>query len=430
MKRICLNPLLFAPLDAREDDRARGKTKRRLRALVCTIGVLSLIFAVIIFVFCDTKLAFAQKDKSAAELEKQLGEAVDDAIDGLDADKLEEYLRSLGGYEREGIGIEDVKSALKALVRGEGDFFSRFLSLTGKSVGRYFAGFLPACVTMIIICLLNNMLGGLTSELSRGGTTEVVHMVCYGAIIIVLMSGVVGVIGTVTDTVYRLTTFAEAVFPLLLTLLSMLGGSSAVATFSPYMAALSSAIMQVITAVIVPAFIAAIVFSVVGNLSKNVKLDKLTKLIKSSSTWLMGIVFGLFTTFLTVQGVTGGVVDKFGFNMAKFALSSYVPVLGGYLSDGFDLFSASLALVKNALGYTGVVILVSSVLFPLLQVASFSLLIRLTAAIAEPIGDSRVASLLTAVASNMKLLIAALAGVAFEFFVLLMLLIGSCNMGI
>ena len=188
--------------------------------------------------------------------------------------------------------------------------------------------------------------------------------------------------------------------------------------------------MKLISSAVLPAFVATIIFSIVGNISQTVKLDKLTKLVKSASTWLIGIVFGIFASFLTAQGITGGVADKFGFNIAKFALSSYVPILGGYLSDGIDLLSASLVLVKNALGYTGVLILMGTVLFPILKIITFSLAMRLTSAVAEPIGDGRVSALLHSVAGSLNLLITALAGVAFMFFLLIMLLIGSCNMGI
>ena len=324
-----------------------------------------------------------------------------------------------------------MKAALKSLVNGQtDDFFSKLIGLLAGTLGKYFAGFLPSFITIIVICLLKNMLGNLTGGLAGGSTTEVVHIVCYCAVIIVLITGISSVIATVTQTIALLVGFSRAIFPVLLTLLSMLGGATTVAAYTPLMAVLSGLIMKIITVVIVPAFIATIVFSVVGNISKNVKLDKLTKVVKSASTWLIGIVFGLFATFLTVQGITGGVVDKFGFNVAKFALSSYVPVLGGYLSDGFDLLSTSLVLVKNAIGYTGAVILICIVLFPLVKVVIFTLTLRLTSAIVEPIGDTRMSGLLHTVAGNMNLLITALAGVAFLFYILLMLFIGSCNMGL
>ncbi len=407
----------------------RKRSKKKTVFALCVIAVV--LISLLVSVCSPAQVANADDNKSEEEVRKELSDAVNDAIDRLDLSDLQKFLDSLTAQEKEAININDVKAALKSLVNGQtDDFFSKLIGLLAGTLGKYFAGFLPSFITIIVICLLKNMLGNLTGGLAGGSTTEVVHIVCYCAVIIVLITGISSVIATVTQTIALLVEFSRAIFPVLLTLLSMLGGATTVATYTPLMAVLSGLIMKIITVVIVPAFIATIVFSVVGNISKNVKLDKLTKVVKSASTWLIGIVFGLFATFLTVQGITGGVVDKFGFNVAKFALSSYVPVLGGYLSDGFDLLSTSLVLVKNAIGYTGAVILICIVLFPLVKVVIFTLTLRLTSAIVEPIGDTRMSGLLHTVAGNMNLLITALAGVAFLFYILLMLFIGSCNMGL
>ena len=56
--------------------------------------------------------------------------------------------------------------------------------------------------------------------------------------------------------------------------------------------------------------------------------------------------------------------------------------------------------------------------------------LRLTAAITEPIGDTRTSSVLGALADNTGLLVTALVGVGFMFFVILMLVIGSFNPGV
>ncbi|MDE5601147.1 MAG: stage III sporulation protein AE [Clostridia bacterium] len=412
---------------------ARKEQRRKWRKRIFALVIILLIAVTLLACVCsDIKVARAgEESKSEEEVKKQLSDAVNDAIDRLDLSELQKFIDSLDEQQRHALDINDAKATLRALVNGESkDFFTKLINLLANTLGKYFAGFLPSFITIIVICLLKNMLGGMTSGFASNSTTEVVHIVCYCAVVIVLMTGIANIVSTVTKTISTLTGFATVIFPILLTLLSMLGGATTVATYTPLMAVLSGFIMRIVSVVIVPAFIATIVFIVVGNISKTVKLDKLTKVIKSASTWLIGIVFGLFATFLTVQGITGGVVDKFGFNVAKFALSSYVPVLGGYLSDGFDLLSTSIVLVKNALGYSGALILISIVLFPLVKVVIFTLTLRLTAAITEPIGDTRISGLLGSVANNVNLLITALTGVAFLFYVLLMLFIGSCNMGI
>lgn len=374
--------------------------------------------------------AYAASD-AQENVEEDLADSVDGTIDRLDTDLFEEFLSSLDDESLRALGFTDVKSALKSLTQGGAEnFFGNFAKVMASALGSYFLGFLPGFITIIIICLFKNMLTGMTSELGGKSTNEVVHVVCYSAIIVILMTGAVKVIVTVTNTVNSLAAFSEAVFPVLLTLLAALGGGTGVAVYQPFMAVLSGTIIKLVQTVIVPAFIATIVFSVVGNISKNVKLDKLTKLFKSGAGWLIGIVFGLFATFLTAQGITGGVVDRLSFNAAKFAMSSYVPILGGYLSDGFDLLSASLVLVKNAVGLTGVAVVLCVVLFPLIQLVVFMLGLRLTAAITEPIGDERTSSVMGSLADNMSLLVTALTGVGFMFFILLMLIIGSCNMGV
>lgn len=424
------------PLDKLQAVRPLNNLQRKVSAMdrlqKLALTILSVVLAILLnILFGSFDIAYATENPSTEETVEQLTDAVNSAIDNLDLDELQEYLNSLSYEQQQATFINDLKTTLKSLISGNStQFFEEFANLVASTLGKYFLGFLPSFVTIIIICLLNSMLGGMTADFLNKSTTEVTHTVCYSAVVIVLMSGVVSTISVVKGTVDALITFSNALFPPLLTLLSMVGGEVAVATYSPLMAVLCGFIMKIISAVILPAFVAIIVFSVVGNMSKTVKLDKLTKAVKSASTWLIGIVFGVFATFLTAQGITGGVVDKFGFNIAKFALSSYVPVLGGYLSDGFDLLSASLVLVKNALGYTGVVILLCTVLFPLLKIVIFTLVLKFTSAIVEPIGDNRVATLLHSVADSMNLLITALAGVAFMFFLLLMLFIGSCNMGI
>lgn len=402
--------------------------KRRVWLLLAVLAAAVVLFVVLVARSEGT--AYAASD-AQENVEEDLADSVDGTIDRLDTDLFEEFLSSLDDESLRALGFTDVKSALKSLTQGGAEnFFGNFAKVMASALGSYFLGFLPGFITIIIICLFKNMLTGMTSELGGKSTNEVVHVVCYSAIIVILMTGAVKVIVTVTNTVNSLAAFSEAVFPVLLTLLAALGGGTGVAVYQPFMAVLSGTIIKLVQTVIVPAFIATIVFSVVGNISKNVKLDKLTKLFKSGAGWLIGIVFGLFATFLTAQGITGGVVDRLSFNAAKFAMSSYVPILGGYLSDGFDLLSASMVLVKNAVGLTGVAVVLCVVLFPLIQLVVFMLGLRLTAAITEPIGDERTSSVMGSLADNTSLLVTALTGVGFMFFILLMLIIGSCNMGV
>ncbi len=388
--------------------------------LALKIGLCVLVAILFACFLLPSEVAFAD---GGDDVEKSLGENVVKSIDDLNLDDFQSFVDSLG---TDGYSFSNVKALLKRIASGESEnFFAEFSSALSKDIGKYFLGFLPSILSVVLVCLLKSTLSGMTSSFLDNSTTEVVHAVCYATVIVIITSSLVDVAGTVTKTVRALTTFAETAFPVLLTLLAGLGSSVSVATYQPMMAVLGGGIMELISRVVVPAFIACEVFSVVGNLSGNVKLTKMNKLFRSSSTWLVGIAFGLFGTFLTVGGISGGVADKLGYNVAKFALSSYVPILGGYVSDGFDLVASSLVLVKSAFGYTAVAVLVCVVLFPVVKLVAFLISMRLASAIVEPIGDARISNMLSAVADNTSLLITALVGSAFMFFILIMLAVGT-----
>lgn len=394
-----------------------------------TKGKYALMLFVAIVIFVGVMISDGNVAKAESESEKTIMEELrsntEGAINILDLDVFEDFLASLDTDQQSLLPFSDLKEFIKDLTDGKVDnFFDSFVSVILKSLGKYFVGFLPALITILTVSMLKSMLSGMTSPFLKTGTNEIVHIVCYGVIVVVLASSVVSIVSTTLSTIKNISAFAEGVFPVLLTLLASLGATTGVATYQPMMAVLGGGVISIISKVILPAFIACVVFSMVGNLSKNVKLTKMSKMFKSVSSWLIGIVFGLYGTFLTAGGISGGVMDRVGYNAAKFALSSYVPILGGYLSDGFDLISASLLIVKNAFGYTAVIVLGAVVVFPLLRIVAFIFSVRLCSAIAEPMGDERVSNMLSSVADNCGLLISALAGVAFMFFILIMLIVG------
>ena len=138
----------------------------------------------------------------------------------------------------------------------------------------------------------------------------------------------------------------------------------------------------------------------------------------------------MFTTFITTNGISGAIADNLSIKSAKFAISSYVPILGGYLSDGLDLAVASVMLVKNAVGVGGVILMLSIVLSPVIKILIFSLGLKLVAGIIEPIGNKRMSEIVYVISKNLSLLVVAMLGMAFMFFIMMILILLTCNAGI
>ena len=369
------------------------------------------------------------EDTSLNETIDELEDNVQEGLDAIDFSSLEEWAEEYGTSKTFSQGVRELVEAVL-----DGDFSvgaEQFLSIIINAVTGGIKNCIPAFATIFAIAVMTAMMQGLSSGFLRDNTREIVHFACYAAIIVILSVQITAIIVQVKETIEGMSSLMQAVFPVLLALITALGSASAAGVYSPLMAILSTGIGTVISSLVLPSFVAAVVLSIVGNLSCNIKLGRLTKFFKSAAVFVLAGAFSLFAAFLTMQGFVGGIADSISVKTAKFAVQSYIPILGGYLSDGLDLALTGIILIKNSLGLVSVIILFAAVAVPMVQTAVFTLGLKLTAGLCEPIcSDKRISDLLYGVSKNTTLLTAALAGMAFMFVILVMLIIGTCNAGV
>ena len=134
-----------------------------------------------------------------------------------------------------------------------------------------------------------------------------------------------------------------------------------------------------------------------------------------------------FFTFLTIQGISAGSFDGVSVKTAKYAIKNYVPIVGGYLSDGFNLIMSSSILIKNAVGVAGLFLLFATIIIPVVKIAIFSLGMKLSSAIIEPISDSRMTDFVYTVGKNMGFLVATILCVSFMYLIAIALIICTGN---
>ena len=219
----------------------------------------------------------------------------------------------------------------------------------------------------------------------------------------------------------------DIVYPILLTLMAASGGTVSAGVFRPAVAFMSGGITNLFTSVVLPTSVAVVVLAFVGNLSANVRTVRLGELFKSFNKWIVGLSLGLFSLFLTIQGISSAQYDGLSLRAAKYVISGSVPIVGGFLSGGLDVVLAGSAIIKNAVGSFAVFLLVGTLLRPLLLILVFQLFLRLCAAATEPVGG-KISSFLSRLATDSGYFLAGLLCVAFLYFLTLLLLV--CSSGV
>jgi len=384
--------------------------------------IIYILILLIIISLSITTEVYAKND------EEKLDDNITDQLDVLDTEKLDDYLDSLTDTEKSMFGEGTFKDKIKAILSGDfkigyDSFFDAIFSLFFKNILTY----IPIFSSIGAICILCGLISQIKPSFLSEGTTGLIFFVTYCSVLLLILSSLFSLFQSVYDSIDSIKTQMDISFPILLTLMAASGGNVSVSVYQPAAAFLSSGIVQLFFAVVLPITALIIIFCVVGNMSDNIKLTKFIDLFKSINKWVIGLSLTIFTVFLSVQGITSASYDGISFRAAKYAIGNSVPIIGGFLKDGFDLILASSVIIKNAVGSGCIILLVSSILVPLVEIASYSLFLKLTAAVIEPVNDSKIANFLSSLSTGINYLTASLLAIAFMYFITIMLLVSSSN---
>ena len=388
------------------------KKRRKLRLLVVAV-----LFVFLLLAFSPAA-AFAEDSGNGSGL----AESIDELLGKLDLEELEQYLKTLTDEEKDFFGKGSITDKISSIVSG--DFrmdYDSFLAASGVK------DMLPVFAVICAIAILCGLLHMFQSSFMSAGTSKLIYFVGYAAILVLILTSMIEVVGDCYGAVRSMQKQMQAVFPILLTLIATSGGSVSVAVYQPAVVFLSEIIVNIISTVVLPVAVMLVVICMVGNMSEEIKLNNFAALFKSINKWVLGISLTAFTVFLSVQGITSATYDGLSFKAAKYAISNSVPIVGGFLSGGFDLMIAGSVLIKNALGSCSLLLLVSAILVPFVQLVVFSLFLKLTAAVTEPVGDGKISGFLTSLSGTVNYFIAGILAVAFMYFITLLLLICSSN---
>ena len=401
-----------------------SKQKRPVKIIL----VLTTLLLLVLSLTLPSTATYAEDSQTIEEdLEEELGQEIDNQLGNLDLSSLEDILNSLTDGELAIFGSNSFIGKLQDLINGN---FEDGTSLWSALLNLFFENILsllPIISIIIAVALLGSMIQGLKPANNGKSISNIIHFVTYGVIVVLVLSITVKMVTLTTNTMQSMKSQMDAIFPLLLTLLTAVGGTTSTSVYQPAMAMLSGLIMNLFTYVLLPIFIFSVVFSVVSNLSNNVKLDKFTSFFNSTYKWLIGLIFTVFTAFLSIQGITAGSIDGISIRTARYAIRSYIPILGSYISDGMGLILVSSNLIKNAVGATGLFLLLATILSPLIQLILFMLALKLIAGILEPLGNKQIANFVSSLSKSLVLLIVLIIGLAFIYFIMLGLVICSAN---
>lgn len=254
--------------------------------------------------------------------------------------------------------------------------------------------FSKTAVIILVMALLSSTVGTLNSALGENSGGKAAFFTFFTVISGLALSCFSTALSYGTEVVNHMTSFMNKLTPVLIFSIFTCCKSVSAAAFEPVLSASVYVVSIVIEKCLVPLMTFSAVLSVAGNIGETTGISGFIKIVRSVTKWLMALVITLFTGINAIYGFTAASLDAVSAKTIKFAVGSLVPVVGGFLSDTLDTVTSSAGLIKNAVGASGIIIMCGICVVPIIKLGVMQLLLKLCAAVAEPVTDKRISGML------------------------------------
>lgn len=394
------------------------KNIRKFNRKKLILVVVLLLLAIISTINFDYYVS-ADNDVSQEDLSKSVFEILDD----VDLTEMQNMVDNLDDIELFEITIKD---KISKILRGE--YFTDYTSLTSAIISLIFGdirSILPFVFTLIAIGILCNLINNMRPD--NKSINDTINFVFLTVTMLIVIIAFKNILSSTRNTINLIMSQMQIIFPILITLLASIGSIASISIYNPLVAILTGVVSIVFNNFLYPLFIVIFILAILGNLTDTVKLGKLSGFLMSTFKWTIGIVFTIFTGFLSVQGISAGKYDSVSIKATKFAMKSYIPIIGSYVSDGMDFLILGSVLVKNSIGLIGVIILFITILSPILMIILYKLALQLSSGILEMTGNAKISNFLSSCSKLLILPIVLIIGIAFMYVITICLIMCTAN---
>jgi stage III sporulation protein AE len=277
---------------------------------------------------------------------------------------------------------------------------------------------------LLFLAVLCALLENLQNSFERSAIALLAYSICYIFLAVLALTAFYNALTLARTTVGTMVGFMEALLPLLISLLAGVGAIVSAGLLSPLMLIVVTSVSLIVKDIVLPLLFMAAVLQCVDFFSDRYKVSNLAGLLRQAAMGVLGLTLVVFVGVITVQGIAGSVADGVALRTAKYATTTFIPVVGKMFADTVDLVMGASLLLKNAVGLFGILVVASICAFPLIKLVSLVIILKVGGALVQPMGDARMAKCLDAMGDSLLLVFGGVMAVALMFFLAITIVIG------
>ncbi|MBR6874085.1 MAG: stage III sporulation protein AE [Ruminococcus sp.] len=348
---------------------------RGLRFVIAAVSVLLFLLLTPLTAYGEDAAA----DEELSKIRDSINRRLADAADGEDD--------ILGDLELD-VGSDDAAGGLTF-----GGIVGKLFELIFGSLGSP-AKMLGKLIAAAVLCSLAQSLCSGHMEMQN-----VSRMTGALAAVLAVYESLSNCISVTVDCLNRLIVFMVSYIPIYAGVTSASGGTAVGTSFYGTNLFLCECTAFAARSLISPLLSILTAFSVVGAINPDIKLGCTAEAVRKATLWLLGITMTVFTGFLTIQSAVGSAADSAKSRVVRFAASSFIPVIGGSVSETYSVLKGSFSLIRAGTGSVGVILMAVIVLRPLAVLIAARIVLFLGRLFCDILGQQDMSQLVTNIGS-------------------------------
>ena len=381
------------------------------------IGFIAILFLLIVRPFSVNIVAKAADDS----LQDELTENIDRVLDDIDFSELDTDTTFVPDLNLS--FVDFVKEVLNGNYSSDyNTIFAYIKGVFSENLASNIRFFISLFVIVILFEILKSFSDNRLKDMKNA--FKLVFAFLLATTIMLVVKDLFLQIQEIVDGLFS---FAAVLFPILIGLLTLSGSAKSATVFSSFSVFLLETGSFILRYVLLPLSLSILLLSIFSSIFSKGQFSKLNKLFKLAFKYIIIIFFSVFGLLSSVNVITSSTHDGINLKLTKYALKNYIPVLGGYVSEGFDFIFSCSVLVKNAIGLCSIIILVFKILTPVLIIMLFSFGFKVLSALTGLIGDGCFSQMFDDVSSSFGNFLSVILGsflIVFVFIFLVVLSVG------
>ncbi len=358
-----------------------------------------------------------------------------------DEDSSQDYLAYYEDFD-----FNDIQSAIDDVLMSNGSF--DFKSYVGKLISsgegisakgaisdlftalvREFNANKTALFKLIMIAIVAAIFTNFTNVFNNNQVGETSFYITYLLLFTTITGTFASATAVASHTISAVLSFMKALIPTYFMSIAFCSSKATTLVFYESALVLITIVDVILVHIMIPLVNIYMIITLVNNLAKEDFLSKLAELIESIIKWSLRTLFIAVVGFNTIQGLIVPASNSVKKTLAiKFTKA--IPGIGNSLNSVTETVMGAGTLIKNAIGVTGLVVIILICVIPLVKLIVTMLIYKIGVAIVQPISDKRIITCISGAANAAGLLVYVVSIAAVLFMVTIAILAATTSIGV